>query len=329
MNRSNMAKVLAAFVAGVVLTMGSLIYLRTRELSRFRKASQTARFSAAPVANQVSASDNPPADLKASNQPVERVEATSASRVSRQVPERVVPKVARSNRFRNGGRGTAQNTARGRAPHTAPASEENDNAWRELPQTIPGQVQQLPFAATTPERKPRVVTLQRGTSLAIRLEETVATDRNRSGDMFRASLDSPLIVNGFVLAERGARVLGQVEKAKRARLLGSRADLSLRLREITMADGQRAIIETTPWEQKGAHASIGDASKMAAGAAFGAVAGALTGAAKGAGFVSDDAGARKGTLIAANKRSLVLTSGARLTFRVARPLTITERLGTH
>lgn len=328
MNRSNMAKVLAAFVAGVVLTMGSLIYSRSRELSRFRKASQTARFSAAPVLNQVSASDNPPSDLKASNQPVERVESTSASRVSRQVPEPVVPKVARSDRFRNGGRGTAQNTAPARAPLAASVSEENDRAWRELPQTIPGQAQQLPFAATTPERRPRVVTLQPGTSLAIRLEESVSTDRNRSGDMFRASLDSPLIVNGFVLAERGARVLGRIEKAKRARLLESRPELSLRLTEISMADGQRATIETAPREQKGAHTSVGSTSKMAAGAAYGAVVGALTGAARGAGFVSDDVGMRKGTLIAANKRSLVLTTGARLTFRVARPLTITERLGT-
>jgi hypothetical protein len=72
---------------------------------------------------------------------------------------------------------------------------------------------------------------------------------------------------------------------------------------------------------------MGETPKMAAGAALGAVVGALTGAAKGAGFVSDDAAERKHILSGANKTSLVLTTGARLTFRVATPVTITEKLG--
>jgi hypothetical protein len=65
---------------------------------------------------------------------------------------------------------------------------------------------------------------------------------------------------------------------------------------------------------------------MAAGAALGAVVGALTGAAKGAGFVSDESGARKSTLSGAHKRTLVVTIGARLTFLVARPVTVAEKL---
>jgi hypothetical protein len=329
MNRSNMAKVLAAFVAGVVLTVGFLIYSRTRELSRFRKVSQM-EGSAEPVPAQISTSDKPaqgpltdPEDVKPPNRKVPEVEAASDTRVSAQVPEPAVPKVARPD------------TRGGSGPHTAPeavapVAAEDDGAWHALPPTnpVPAQAQQPSSVEATPERgRQRTVALQAGTSVSIRLEESVSTDRNRSGDVFRASLDSPLTVNGFVLAERGARVLGQIEKAKRARLLGSGADLTLRLTEITMADGQRIAIETTPWEEKGAHSSIADTPKMAAGAALGAVVGALTGAAKGAGFVSDDAGARKSALTGAKKRSLVLSTGARLTFRIARPMTITERLG--
>jgi hypothetical protein len=336
-----MAKVLAAFVAGVVLTVGSLIYSRTQELSRFRKVSQM-EGSAEPVPAQISTSDKPtqepltgPEDVKPPNRKVQEVEAASNTRVPAQVPEPAVPKVARPDRFRNGGSEAAQDTRGGSGPHSAaeaaasvPAGD--DGAWHALPSTnsVPAQAQQPSSVEATPERgRQRTVALQAGTSLSIRLEETVSTDRNRSGDMFRASLDSPLTVNGFVLAERGARVLGRIEKAKRTRLLGSGADLTLRLTEITMADGQRIAIETTPWEEKGAHSSIADTPKMAAGAALGAVVGALTGAAKGAGFVSDDAGARKSALTGAKKRSLVLSTGARLTFRIARPMTITERLG--
>jgi hypothetical protein len=134
-------------------------------------------------------------------------------------------------------------------------------------------------------------------------------------------------VNSFVLADRGATVSGQITKIKRARLLGGKSDLSLILTEVTTSDGQRVRVETSPWEEKSAHNSIVDTPRIAAGAALGAVVGALTGAAKGAGLVSgNDAGTGTGISSAANKRNLVLTRGARLTFQLARPVTITERL---
>lgn len=314
MNRSNIAKILAAFVAGVVLTMASLVYSKRQELGDFRKAPRTAGSSAVPVSAQASASTDPAQtppigseDVKSLNKTAQTVETTSEGRVPTQVPKPAVPKAVRSDRL---------NTV---AEAPSPASSGNDDKWHALPQTNP-----VPAQTPTERLSPMVVTLQPGTSVSIRLEQSVSTDRNRSGDMFRGSLDSPVILNGFVLAERGAPVVGQIEKAKRARLLGSRADLSLRLTEVRMADGQRVGIQTSPWEEKGTHATIGDTPKIAAGAALGAVVGALTGAAKGAGFVPDDAVARKPVVTSANKRSLVLTTGARLTFRVATPVTITE-----
>jgi hypothetical protein len=330
MNRSNMAKILTAFVAGVVLTMGSLVYSKRQELSDFRKAPRTAGSSAAVAPTQASASADPAQTPRIGSEGVkpshETVERTSEDRVPTQVPKPAVPKAARSDRVRNGSSVTAENRVRAGTPNAlaeapSPASAANDDKWRALPQTNP-----VPAQATPARLSPTVVTLQPGTSLSIRLEQSVSTDRNRSGDMFRGSLDSPLILNGFVLAERGAPVVGQIEKAKRARLLGSRADLSLRLTEVRMADGQQVAIQTSSWEEKGTHGSIGDTPKIAAGAALGAVVGALSGAAKGAGFVRDNAGARKPALTGAKKRSLVLTTGARFTFRVATPITITEWL---
>jgi hypothetical protein len=334
MNRSNMAKIVAAFVAGVVFTMGSLTYLRNHELSHFRKP---AAKSLTPERFTTSGSGSPtqePSKLSEGVTPsstsVPNVEAPLNERVSPQVPEPTVPKAARVQRVRNRHSETAQNAVPGGAPNAATedpasASAGSGDAWHTLPQTNSVTVPGLSSGAgRMPEQRPKLVTLEPGTRISIRVEENISTDRNRSGDVFRGSLDSPLIVNGFVLAEKGARVLGEVEKSKRARLLGSRADLSLRLTEISMADGQRVAIQTSRWEEKGAHGSVADTPKMAAGAALGAVVGALTGAARGAGFVSDDAGARKNRPPAANKRNLVLTTGAQLTFRVVAPVTITE-----
>jgi hypothetical protein len=333
MNRSNMAKVLAAFVAGVVVTIGSLTYSRNHELSQFRNAAGKAE-SSAPAQIQASASGSPTRESSKASEALtpSTTSVPNIEPLSTEVPEPAVPKAARAQRLRNRGSQTGQNAVPAHAStglDQDAASAGSDETWRSLPATDPVAVhaQQRPSAETTPQRSPIVVTLQPGTSVSIRLEQNVSTDRNRSGDLFRGSLDSPLIVNGFVLAERGAHAVGKVEKSERARLFASRADLRLRLTEIGMADGQRVAIQTSAWEEKGVHRSMGEAPKMAAGAALGAVVGALTGAAKGAGFVSDNVVERKHPLSGAYRTSLVLTTGARLTFRVATPVTITQNLG--
>jgi hypothetical protein len=336
MNRSNMAKILAAFVAGVVLTMGSLTYLRNHELSHFRKAavasSTPVRFETSEPVSPTQKRSKASEGAAPSSTSVARVETPSSERVSPQVPEPAVPKPPPAELLRNRHSETAQSVVPRRALNAvtrdaASASTARGDPWHTLPQPNSVPVQALSSGAgTTPEQHPNLVTLQPGINIRVRIEETISTDRNRSGDVFRGRLDAPLFVNGFMLAEEGARVLGQVEKSKRARLLGSRADLSLKLTELRMADGQRIAIQTSPWEEKGAHASMAQTPRIAAGAALGAVVGALTGAARGAGFVSDEAGGPTNRLLGANKRNLVLTTGAQLTFRLAAPVTIGERV---
>jgi hypothetical protein len=288
-----------AFVAGVLVTIGSLSYLRTQELNQFGKAVQISRpLNTAPLA----VSAKPSTAGNAHN-----IEPTSERARPIQVRKPVVPtQVPRSDKPTQRRSEIAQNTPGSNiaAPLT---SAINEGAQDALPQSI-----------SVP--KPNVATLQAGTNVTIRLQESVSTERNRTGDRFFGTVDSPLVVNGLVLADRGATVSGQITKIKRARLLGGKSDLSLILTEITMSDGQRVHVETSPWEEKSAHNSIVETPRVAARAALGAVVGALSGSAKGTGVVSaNDA-------ISANNRNLLLTTGRRLTFQLARPVTITERL---
>jgi hypothetical protein len=327
MNRSTVAKITLAFVAGLVLTMGALVYSRNRELTQVRKAVQRAPSFVASAPGEPSAETGAgPEDVKASGAPVQALDAESNTRVATEVQKLTLPaRAARASPLTDRGSEVGQATAPRTVPNTIPPAAAPGSATE--PNHISAEGQHPPNVETTPEpRKPNLIILQPGTSVTVRLDESVSTDRNRRGDTFRATLDSPLIVNGFVLAERGARVLGKIERVRKARLLRGKSGLRLRVTEIMTRDGQRVRIETSPWEEKGARSSIGNRPKMAAGAALGAVVGALTGAAKGAGFVSDESGARKGTLGGAHKRTLVVTTGARLTFRVARPVTITEKL---
>lgn len=335
MNRSNVVKVVGAFVAGVLVTIGSLIYSRSQELDRFRKAVQASPpLRTAPRAvSDTSSSETPNVGLQNGSpfdMPVHTVKPTREKARPIQGPKRVVPtQVGKTNEPAQLRSQIAQNTPTSNV--AVPVASTISSAAKSTPPrsiAVPAQTQLTNIAEpTAARRKANVVTLQPGTNLTIRLQQSVSTDRNRTGDKFLGTVDSPLIVNGFVLADRGATVSGQITKIKRARLLGGKSDLGLILTEITLTDGQRLRVETSPWEEKSAHNSIVDTPRIAAGAAVGAVVGALTGAAKGAGLVSGNAGgAGTGISSPANNRNLVLTTGARLTFQLARPVTITERL---
>jgi hypothetical protein len=93
---------------------------------------------------------------------------------------------------------------------------------------------------------PRQVTLETGMTVPVRLDESVS--RTSAGDSFQASLVEPLVVNGLVIAERGARVTGRVRVASL---------LELGLATLSTSDGQRVSVSTDPWKYGAAGAIAG------------------------------------------------------------------------
>jgi len=62
---------------------------------------------------------------------------------------------------------------------------------------------------------PTTITLPAGTMIPVRISEWLSSDKNQSGDRFSASLEQPLVANGWVVAARGQIVTGRVALAKR------------------------------------------------------------------------------------------------------------------
>src|SRR5206468_9235662 len=77
--------------------------------------------------------------------------------------------------------------------------------------TEPEHATPPPPAAPAPHR----VTLNAGTLIPVRLVDGLTAERNMPGDLFTATLDKPVVVDGFVIAERGARVEGRVVSSDR------------------------------------------------------------------------------------------------------------------
>ncbi|HJT88672.1 MAG TPA: hypothetical protein VJ732_12470, partial [Bryobacteraceae bacterium] len=151
-------------------------------------------------------------------------------------------------------------------------------------------------------------------------------DRNNSGDSFAGSLDQPLIVEGLVIAERGARVDGRVTSADRGGKVSGVAALGVELTRIHLSDGQTISVHTDSFERKAEQSRRTDAEKVGAGAAIGAIIGAIAGGGKGAAIGAGvGGGAGAGDVLLTRGKAATLPSETRINFRLSGPVTVTER----
>lgn len=180
--------------------------------------------------------------------------------------------------------------------------------------------------APPPPPPPRQATLTEGTMLQVRLLDALSSDRNHPGDTFTATLDQPLVVDGFVLAERGARVEGKIIESQQAGRVKGLASIGLELTRLNLSDGQHVEISTDNYTKMGPESKKQDAAKIGGGAALGAIIGAIAGGGKGAAIGAGVGGAAgTGTVVATRGKPAVLPSETRLSFRLNSSVTITER----
>jgi hypothetical protein len=176
------------------------------------------------------------------------------------------------------------------------------------------------------EFQPHVVQLEPGTNVFVRIAETVSTDHNYAGDTFRATLMQPIVRNGFIIADKGSKVLGRVTTVQRPGRIEGIGDLALTLTEINTTDGQRVRIDTNTFEKRGPSSRAADAVKIAGGAGLGALIGAVGGA-KGA-AIGAGIGSVAGTAVAyaTRTRNAEVPTETAVMFRLTNPVVITEKL---
>ncbi len=176
-------------------------------------------------------------------------------------------------------------------------------------------------------RTPHTITIVPGTPLAVRIGETLSARNNEAGDTFLATLDQPLVVDGFVIAERGSRVEGRVVQAEaQGRTKGS-SFLGIELVKISTSDGQHVRIRTAAYKKESNTSTGNDVATVGAIAAIGAAIGAAADGGKGAAVGAGIGGAAGVAGVMLNRgRPVEIPVETRLSFRIQEPVTITERL---
>jgi hypothetical protein len=175
---------------------------------------------------------------------------------------------------------------------------------------------------------PNTATIAPGTLVTVRLGESLSSQKNLTGDTFFATLDQPLVADGFVIAEKGARVEGKLVEVDKAKGLTGTSRISLALTQVNTTDGQRIQLQTSTFSKDGGERNRDhDAAKVGGGAIAGAVIGAAAGGGKGAAIgAGAGAAAGVGAVLVSGGRNLNIPVETKLTFRIEKPVTITERV---
>jgi hypothetical protein len=213
-----------------------------------------------------------------------------------------------------------------RAPVEQPATEAQLQAPADpAPSARPEPAPETP--ASAPQPVPNTVTLNAGMLIPVRLVDGLSSERNAPGDAFVATLDRELVADGFVIAERGARVEGRVVTVDRGTKVHSGATLVVELTRLNTSDHQTVRIQTEGFEKRSEPNHTTDGEKVGGGAVIGAIIGAIAGGGKGAAVGAGVGGGVGAGDVLLTRKPATLPSETRITFRLKAPVTLTEKLG--
>jgi hypothetical protein len=173
-----------------------------------------------------------------------------------------------------------------------------------------------PVASAAPAPPPPMqATLPAGMTVSVRLIDAIDVDRTAAGEMFRASLDDPIIVNGQVVVPRGAPAMIEAAKVEQSGKMSGSDKITLKLNTITVKNREYQVVASYA-EQKGSGEGKKTTRKIVGGAGLGALIGGIAGGGKGAG-IGALSGAALGTAISASgEEHLQVPSETRLQFEL-------------
>ena len=192
-----------------------------------------------------------------------------------------------------------------------PQADEKRNSAADKPGLLSGI-----FDSTKP------ITIPEGTDLTVVLDQTISTASSRSGDSFRATLTSPVVIDGKTVLPKDAPVTGHiVESVPSGRLKGvAKLDLTLDAVEV---NGKSFDLATDDEGRRGKNHNKRNGILIGGGAGLGAIVGGIAGGGVGA-VVGSAVGAGAGTAGAAytGKKDIRVPAESVLTFRLTRAVTI-------
>lgn len=190
------------------------------------------------------------------------------------------------------------------------------------PETASQPVEPTPATAPAPPQ-PVTVTVPANSIVTIRTIDGIDSSTNHAGEVFKASLDAPIVVDSRVVVPAGADAYLKLVSASSAGHIAGRSELSLELSSIAF-QGKTYNVDSSNVKQSGASRGKRSAATIGGGAALGALIGAVAGGGKGAAIgAAVGGGAGTGVQVLTKGQQVKIPSETRLDFTLQQPLEIT------
>jgi len=139
-------------------------------------------------------------------------------------------------------------------------------------------VASLTFGTVPQQPQPgaQMVTIPAGTSILVRMTDSIDTSTAQQGQAFGATLASNLGANGYTVARRGTPVYGQVIEANSAGRVSGVSKLSITLTQLVVAGHSTQLITDT-YDTQGKSSTKRSMFRLFGGAGLGAAIGAIAG----------------------------------------------------
>jgi hypothetical protein len=177
-------------------------------------------------------------------------------------------------------------------------------------------------SALRPVPQQRMTSVPAGTTILVRMLDSVDSSKNPPGSRFTATLETNLVVGNTVVVPQGNTIYGRLSESKQAGRATGSSELQLELTDIVVG-GTAYPLLTSDYQVKGSGSGKRTAKRVLGGAGLGAAIGGIAGnAGKGAaiGAVVGTAGA-----VAQKGKSVNVPSETLLEFRLQQPASLPAR----
>jgi len=184
-------------------------------------------------------------------------------------------------------------------------------------------------AATTPPPPPmpKKLIIDEGTQLTVRLIDPIDSEKNQTGDTFRATLNAPLTSDGEEAVPAGVELTGHLVDVKSAGKFKGQSAVAMQLDSLKYG-GQTYSLQTDQYKKSGSSRGKNTAEKVGGGAIIGGIIGAIAGGGKGAAIGSAaGAGVGGGVQAAGKSEQIKLPSETVLNFTLQAPITVVQAPG--
>lgn len=212
-------------------------------------------------------------------------------------------------------------------PVEAPVVESPTPDQVAAPPQIPDAATVVPAipvpSPTPPSPPPKEVVVPANSTMTVRMIDTVDSSVNKAGEIFHASLDSPILIDNDVAVPAGADVYVRLANASSAGHMAGKSELRLELVKLEF-QGQSYPLVSGTYSLAGNSRGKDTAKKVGTGAVLGTLIGAIAGGGKGA-AIGAAAGAGAGGVYQASTsgKQVKVPSETKLDFQLEQPVTVT------